>query len=79
MTYIRSHKGVHPEFGDRVWIDPSAVVIGDVVLGEDCSVWPMTTIRGDMHQIRIGSAAVFRTAASVTLPTPAPITPMAGL
>jgi len=54
VTYIRSHKGVHPEFGDRVWIDPSAVVIGDVVLGEDCSVWPMTTIRGDMHQIRIG-------------------------
>lgn len=54
VTQIRSHKGVHPEFGDRVWIDPSAVVIGDVVLGDDCSVWPMTTIRGDMHRIRIG-------------------------
>ncbi|KAA8982938.1 gamma carbonic anhydrase family protein [Halospina sp. K52047b] len=55
MTRIRSHKGDHPQLGDRVWIDPTATVIGDVVLGDDCSVWPMTVIRGDMHRIRIGS------------------------
>lgn len=55
MTRIRSHKGDHPQLGDRVWIDPTATVIGDVVLGDDCSVWPMTAIRGDMHRIRIGS------------------------
>jgi len=54
VTHIRSHKGVDPEFGDRVWVDPMATVIGDVVLGDDCSVWPMTAIRGDMHRIRIG-------------------------
>ncbi|MCH8497709.1 MAG: gamma carbonic anhydrase family protein [Marinobacter sp.] len=54
MTTIRSHKGITPALGERVWVDPSAVVIGDVVLGDDCSVWPMTTIRGDMHHIRIG-------------------------
>lgn len=54
MTRIRSHKGDHPQLGDRVWIDPTATVIGDVVLGDDCSVWPMTVIRGDMHRIRIG-------------------------
>lgn len=52
---IRSHKGIQPHLGARVWVDPSAVVIGDVVLGDDCSVWPMTTIRGDMHRIRIGN------------------------
>ncbi len=44
-----------PECGARVFIDPSAVVIGDVHLGDDCSVWPHTVIRGDMHQIRIGA------------------------
>ncbi len=55
MTRIRSHKGDHPQLGERVWIDPTATVIGDVVLGDDCSVWPMTVIRGDMHRIRIGS------------------------
>ncbi|PAU82005.1 gamma carbonic anhydrase family protein [Halovibrio salipaludis] len=55
MTRIRSHKGDHPQLGDRVWIDPTATVIGDVVLGDDCSVWPMTAIRGDMHRIRIGN------------------------
>lgn len=54
MAKIRSHKGTTPTFGARVWVDPCATVIGDVVLGDDCSVWPMTTIRGDMHRIRIG-------------------------
>ena len=44
-----------PECVARVFIDPSAVVIGDVHLGDDCSVWPHTVIRGDMHQIRIGA------------------------
>ncbi len=35
-------------------IDPTSVVLGDVVLGDDVSVWPQCTIRGDMHRIRIG-------------------------
>ncbi len=51
---IRAHKGQSPRLGDRVFVDPSAVVIGDVELGADCSVWPITVIRGDMHRIRIG-------------------------
>ncbi|PAV26904.1 gamma carbonic anhydrase family protein [Tamilnaduibacter salinus] len=55
MADVRSHKGDQPHFGARVWLDPSAVIIGDVILGDDCSVWPMTTIRGDMHRIRIGA------------------------
>ncbi|MBS3804407.1 MAG: gamma carbonic anhydrase family protein [Oleiphilaceae bacterium] len=54
MTDLRTHKGNTPKLGSRVWVDPSAVVIGDVILGEDCSVWPLTVIRGDMHRIRIG-------------------------
>lgn len=54
MKQIRPHKGIHPEFGERVWIDPMATVIGDVFVDHDSSVWPMTAIRGDMHRIRIG-------------------------
>jgi len=40
--------------GERVFVDPSAVLIGDIEIGEDSSVWPLTVIRGDMHRIRIG-------------------------
>ncbi|MFL1485667.1 gamma carbonic anhydrase family protein [Marinobacter sp. LN3S78] len=54
MANIRSHKGYTPKFGKRAWVDESAVVIGDVEMGDDCSVWPMTVVRGDMHRIRIG-------------------------
>lgn len=41
--------------GERVFVDESAVVIGDVELGDDASVWPCAVIRGDMHRIRIGA------------------------
>ncbi|CAO1658524.1 Gamma carbonic anhydrase family protein [Halomonas sp. NYA30] len=52
---LRRYQGMAPQLGERVYIDPASVVIGDVVLGDDCSVWPMTVIRGDMHRIRIGA------------------------
>lgn len=52
---LRGYQGIEPQLGERVYIDPASVVIGDVVLGDDCSVWPMTVIRGDMHRIRIGA------------------------
>lgn len=52
---IRAHEGTIPTLGARVYIDPMACVIGDVALGDDCSVWPHTVIRGDMHSIRIGA------------------------
>jgi carbonic anhydrase/acetyltransferase-like protein (isoleucine patch superfamily) len=52
---VRSYENIAPRLGERVYIDPMAVVIGDVQLGDDCSVWPHTVIRGDMHRIRIGA------------------------
>ncbi|MCT8468759.1 gamma carbonic anhydrase family protein [Chromohalobacter canadensis] len=52
---LRTFKGTTPRLGARVYIDPACVVLGDVTLGDDCSVWPMTVIRGDMHRIRIGA------------------------
>ena len=44
-----------PVLGKRVYVDPAAVVIGQVTLGDDCSVWPMAVIRGDVNVIRVGA------------------------
>ncbi len=52
---LRVFKGVSPILGRDVFVDDSAVVIGDVELGDDVSVWPCAVIRGDMHRIRIGA------------------------
>ncbi len=52
---MKSFRGKTPQLGDRVWVDDSAVIIGDVNIGEDSSVWPLVAIRGDMHRIRIGA------------------------
>ena len=52
---IRDFDDHRPKIGARVLIDPSAVVIGDVELGDDVSVWPQVAIRGDMHRIRVGA------------------------
>lgn len=52
--HLRIYNGIAPKLGERVYIDPAATVIGDVVLGDDVSVWPGAVIRGDMHSIRVG-------------------------
>ena len=51
---IRPYRGVLPRIADSAFIDPSAVVIGDVVIGERSSVWPNVSIRGDVNYIRVG-------------------------
>lgn len=52
---IRSFEGHTPVFGLSTYIDPSAVIIGDVEIGDESSVWPLSVVRGDIHRIRIGS------------------------
>ncbi len=52
---IREHAEHSPEMGKRVFIDPSAVVSGNVQIGDNSSIWPMTVVRGDMHSILIGA------------------------
>lgn len=51
---IRSYQQFTPLLGERVFVDASAVVLGDVEIGDDSSIWPLVVIRGDMHSIRIG-------------------------
>jgi carbonic anhydrase/acetyltransferase-like protein (isoleucine patch superfamily) len=55
MNCIRSYKGITPTLGARAYVDPAATVIGDVVLGDDASIWPGAVLRGDVHYIRIGA------------------------
>jgi carbonic anhydrase/acetyltransferase-like protein (isoleucine patch superfamily) len=55
MNPLRSYKGVAPVVGDRVYVDPAASVIGDVVLAEDVSIWPGAVLRGDVNHIRVGA------------------------
>src|SRR5271155_1171545 len=52
---LRPYRGKRPEIAASAYIDPAAVIIGDVVIGADSSVWPCTVIRGDVHYIRIGA------------------------
>jgi carbonic anhydrase/acetyltransferase-like protein (isoleucine patch superfamily) len=50
-----AYRNVRPTLGEGVYIDPTALVIGDVVLGPDVSVWPMAVIRGDVNVISVGA------------------------
>jgi len=52
---IRSFKGVKPTIPASCYVDDSAQIIGDVVLGEQASVWMNAVLRGDVHSIRIGA------------------------
>jgi len=52
---IRDFKGISPDIHATAYIDDTAVIIGDVSIGEDSSIWPMTVARGDVHSIKIGA------------------------
>ncbi len=52
---IRSYRGRWPQIAKSAYIDPAAVLIGEVTIGEQASVWPGAVIRGDVHWIRIGA------------------------
>jgi carbonic anhydrase/acetyltransferase-like protein (isoleucine patch superfamily) len=52
---IQAFQDKSPRVGKDVYIDGTAVVIGDVVLGDDVSIWPMSVLRGDVNRIEIGA------------------------
>ncbi|WP_281546279.1 gamma carbonic anhydrase family protein [Grimontia sp. SpTr1] len=53
-SVLRSYKGILPTVGERVYLDPSSVLVGDITLGDDASIWPLVAARGDVNHIRIG-------------------------
>ncbi len=52
---IRPYRGRTPRLGARVYVDEQAALIGDVTLGDDASIWPMASVRGDVQRIEIGA------------------------
>ena len=59
-------EGVAPRIDDDAFVHPDAVVIGDVTIGPESSVWPGAVLRGDYGTITVGVARPFRTARSST-------------
>jgi carbonic anhydrase/acetyltransferase-like protein (isoleucine patch superfamily) len=55
MALILPVKDIYPQIGQDCFIAPNATIVGDVILGDACSVWFNAVIRGDVNQIRIGS------------------------
>ena len=77
---IRSYQGKTPQIGDRCYIDDSAVITGQVTLGDDSSIWPLVAGRGDVNYIRIGqrtniqdSAVLHVTRTSAAIPDGYPL------
>ncbi|MEN6619916.1 MAG: gamma carbonic anhydrase family protein [Rikenellaceae bacterium] len=54
MSIIRKLNGIEPKIGKGCFIAENAVIIGDVVIGNDCSIWYSTVLRGDVNPIIIG-------------------------
>ena len=54
MALIKVCRGFTPQFGANCWFAENATIVGDVVMGENCSVWFNSVVRGDVNSIRIG-------------------------
>ncbi|WP_086981804.1 gamma carbonic anhydrase family protein [Vibrio aphrogenes] len=54
MNNIRRYKGISPQLGHQVYIDESSVLVGDIKIGDDSSIWPLVAARGDVNHIHIG-------------------------
>lgn len=54
MAIIQPVRGFNPQIGKNCFLAANAVVVGDVIMGDDCSVWFGTVLRGDVNSIRIG-------------------------
>jgi carbonic anhydrase/acetyltransferase-like protein (isoleucine patch superfamily) len=55
MSLILPVKGVHPKLPTSCFIAPNATIVGDVIMGEECSVWFNAVLRGDVNSIRMGN------------------------
>ncbi len=72
---IRNFQGKIPNIGKNVYIDSKAVVIGNVTLGDDVSVWPMAVIRGDVNSIVIGNSCSIQDGAILHVTHDGPYSP----
>lgn len=54
MALVKSVRGFTPQIGDNTYLAENATIIGDVIIGKDCSIWYNAVLRGDVNSIRIG-------------------------
>lgn len=54
MALLKSVRGILPQFGDNCWFADNATLVGEVILGRDCTVWFNAVVRGDVNRITIG-------------------------
>ena len=57
MALVRTLNGITPRFGEDCFLAETAVVIGDVEMGAQCSIWYHAVVRGDVHRIRIAGTS----------------------
>ena len=55
MAYIQEVRGINPQWGENCFLAVNATIVGDVVMGDGCSVWFNAVLRGDVNSIRIGN------------------------
>ncbi len=55
MAIIKTIRGFTPQFGKNIFLADNAVIVGDVTMGDDCTVWFNAVVRGDVNYIRIGN------------------------
>jgi len=55
MALIKPLRGINPSIGNNCFLAETAVIIGDVIIGDDCSIWYGAVLRGDVNSIRIGN------------------------
>lgn len=55
MALIKPVKDIAPQFGNNIFLAENATILGDVVMGDDCSVWFQAVVRGDVNYIRCGN------------------------
>jgi len=69
---LRAYRDTEPKLGTGVFVDPTALVIGDVTLGDDVSIWPQTVLRGDVNFIRVGARSNIQDGSVVHVSRPFP-------
>jgi carbonic anhydrase/acetyltransferase-like protein (isoleucine patch superfamily) len=55
MALIKPVKGIHPKFGEDCYLAENSTIVGDVVMGDQCSIWFNAVVRGDVNSIRMGN------------------------
>lgn len=55
MALIKPVKGIHPKFGEDCYLAENSTIVGDVIMGDQCSIWFNAVIRGDVNSIRMGN------------------------